>query len=80
MNTLFLQSRAQEVSAENAAKIRSRRIPMKRFQSLLLLSFPVALTGCEAIADIFKAGVWTGVILVVGVIGVIIWLISRSVS
>jgi hypothetical protein len=53
---------------------------MKRFQSLLLLSFPVALTGCEAIADIFKAGVWTGVILVIGVIGVIIWLISRSVS
>ncbi|HEY7219124.1 MAG TPA: phosphatidate cytidylyltransferase [Candidatus Binatia bacterium] len=40
----------------------------------------MALTGCEVIADIFKAGVWTGVILVVGVIGVIIWLISRSVS
>lgn len=53
---------------------------MKRFQTFLLLSFPIALTGCEVIADIFKAGVWTGVILVVGVIGVIIWLISRSVS
>ena len=35
------------------------------------------LTSCEAIEGIFKAGVWVGVIIVVGVIGLIIWLISR---
>jgi len=45
-----------------------------------LLSATVALAGCEVIGDIFKAGVWTGVILVVGAVGVVIWLISRSVS
>jgi hypothetical protein len=53
---------------------------MRRFQSFLLLSFPVALTGCAVIEDIFKAGVWTGVVLVIGAIGIVIWLISRSVS
>jgi hypothetical protein len=53
---------------------------MNRLQSLLMLGVPVTLTGCAVIGDIFKAGVWTGVILVVGVIGVIIWLISKGVS
>jgi hypothetical protein len=52
-------------------------MPMKHLFVLLLLS-AVALTGCEAIADIFKAGVWTGVLLVILVIGVIVWLITRS--
>jgi hypothetical protein len=32
------------------------------------------------IGDIFKAGVWTGVVLVVAVVGVVIWLVARSFS
>ena len=36
-----------------------------------------AFTGCEAIGGIFKAGVWSGVILVVVVIAIIIFIISR---
>ena len=53
---------------------------MKPSHSLFvfLLSATVALAGCEVIGDIFKAGVWTGVILVVGAVGVVIWLISRN--
>jgi hypothetical protein len=39
--------------------------------SLLLLS------GCEVVGGIFKAGVWSGVILVVLVLAVIIFIISR---
>lgn len=42
--------------------------------ALLLTLF---LTSCEAIGDIFKTGVWTGVILVIVGIGVVIWLISK---
>jgi hypothetical protein len=38
----------------------------------------MALTGCEVIGDIFKAGVWTGVLLVILVIGIIVWLVTRS--
>ena len=53
---------------------------MKSFKPFLLLSSPLTLTGCQMIGDIFKAGVWTGVVLVVAVVGVVIWLIARSFS
>lgn len=53
---------------------------MKSYKPILLLSYPLALTGCQMIGDIFKAGVWTGVVLVVAVVGVVIWLIARSFS
>lgn len=42
---------------------------------VLLLSFTLA--SCEVVGDIFKTGMWTGVILVVAVIAVVIWLLSR---
>jgi len=45
---------------------------------VLLLLYTVALTGCEVIGDIFKAGVWVGVVLVMLVIGIIVWLVTRS--
>jgi len=42
------------------------------FFSLLLLS------SCQAIADIFKAGVWVGVLAVVGFIALILFLVTRA--
>ena len=45
---------------------------------VFLLLSPVVLTGCEVIGDIFKAGVWVGVVLVMLVIGIIVWLVTRS--
>jgi hypothetical protein len=38
---------------------------------LLVVLAGMTLTGCEAIAGIFKAGMWTGVILVVLVLMII---------
>ena len=51
---------------------------MKHSSYLVVLLFlsAVALTGCEMIGDIFQAGVWTGVILVVLIIGAIVWLLT----
>lgn len=46
--------------------------------SFLLLCMSVVLSSCEAVAGIFKAGVWTGVIVVVGILGLIIFFISRG--
>lgn len=43
-----------------------------------LLLIIITTSGCQAIADIFKAGVWVGVLLVVLVIGLIFWLIGRG--
>jgi hypothetical protein len=45
----------------------------------LIAIFPIlALSGCEMIGDIFQAGVWVGVLLVVGVIALMVWMFSRS--
>jgi heme/copper-type cytochrome/quinol oxidase subunit 4 len=52
---------------------------MKKLQPLsLLLLFAFMLSSCDAIGGIFKAGMWTGIIVVVAVIILIIWLISRG--
>lgn len=40
--------------------------------------FLFTLTSCEVVAGIFKAGVWSGVLLVVGIIALIIYIISRA--
>lgn len=45
--------------------------------SIIMLSL-LSLTGCEAIETIFKAGMWWGIIVVVGVIAIILWLFSRG--
>lgn len=44
---------------------------------LILFLLTITLTSCDAIGSIFKGGVYTGVIMVVVVIGVVIWGISR---
>ncbi|HYF33101.1 MAG TPA: phosphatidate cytidylyltransferase [Chitinophagaceae bacterium] len=41
---------------------------------LLIISL---LSSCEIIGDIFQAGIWVGVIIVVVIIAVVIWLVGR---
>lgn len=46
-----------------------------------LFSFVIlmlAMTSCEVIGDIFSAGFYTGIILVVGVVLLIVWLIAKK--
>ena len=43
--------------------------------SILLMLF--TLTSCEAIGDIFSAGMYTGIIVVVLVVVLIIWLLRK---
>ncbi|TXF74915.1 phosphatidate cytidylyltransferase [Chryseobacterium sp.] len=52
---------------------------MKKFTLLSLMTIALmTLTGCDAIGTIFKAGMWWGIILVVGVVGLILWLLTRG--
>jgi uncharacterized membrane protein YkvI len=44
----------------------------------LLVVSTMMLAGCELVGDIFEAGVWVGVILVILVIGLIVWLFSKA--
>ena len=49
-----------------------------KYVSLMLLSSTILLfSGCEAIAGIFKAGVWSGVIMVAVVIALIVFVIAK---
>jgi len=43
----------------------------------LLVLASVTVAGCEAIAGIFKAGVWTGVVMVVILIAIIGFVATR---
>ena len=45
--------------------------------TLIALISVFSLSGCEVIGDIFQAGVWVGIIVVVGIIALVIYLISR---
>jgi hypothetical protein len=45
--------------------------------TLLLAAVTISASSCEAIGGIFKAGVWSGVLLVVGIIALVIFIISR---
>lgn len=48
------------------------------FVLTLMVFLGVMFDGCQAIGDIFKTGVWFGVIGVVVIIVIIFWLISKA--
>jgi hypothetical protein len=47
------------------------------YSALLFLVASLLLSSCEAIGNIFEAGIWVGVIIVVVVVALIIWLIRK---
>ena len=51
---------------------------MKNLLYTALLFMMVTLSSCELIGDIFKAGVWVGILIVVGIIALILFLISKA--
>jgi hypothetical protein len=44
----------------------------------LLVAASMTLAGCEAIGDIFKAGVWVGVLFVVIIIAIIGFIAAKA--
>lgn len=52
---------------------------MKAFLNFIVIFFvAISLSSCELAGGIFKGGMWTGVILVVGIIAVVIWALSKA--
>lgn len=46
-----------------------------------LLFFSLSMLGsCSVVGDIFKAGVWSGILIVVAIIALIIYLITKAKS
>lgn len=53
---------------------------MKQYSllGLCLLAMAMTFSSCEVIGGIFKAGMWVGILIVVFVVGLILWLVSRG--
>ncbi len=56
---------------------------MKQFSTtiytiIILLAISMSMSSCEAIAGIFQAGMWTGIIVVALIVGLILYFIGRS--
>jgi len=45
--------------------------------ALLLITVSGTFAGCEVFGDVFKAGMWIGVIVVVAVIALVLWLLRK---
>ena len=43
-----------------------------------LLASSIILTSCDAVGGIFKAGMWVGVIVVVGIVALVLWLLGKA--
>jgi hypothetical protein len=65
------------VSAQQRDKVKDtmRQSPIL---SITLVISIVSLAGCEIAGNIFKAGVWVGAILVIGIIGLVIWMLTKA--
>jgi hypothetical protein len=50
---------------------------MKKYYGFILLLMTMFYGSCAAIETIFKAGMWWGIFLVVVVIGIIFFIISK---
>lgn len=61
-----------------AVLVQNKANIMKKYTVFALLAFlATTLSSCELVEGIFKAGVWSGVIIVVIILALIIWLISK---
>ena len=65
----------------NACRTGIKTTTMKKnlfpaFLAILILAS--TLSSCEAIGGIFKAGVWVGVIIVVAIIALVLFIISKA--
>jgi uncharacterized membrane protein YkvI len=55
------------------------RTPMNKIIAFILLVISTSISaGCELVGDIFEAGVWLGVILVIMVIALLVWLFAKA--
>jgi hypothetical protein len=55
-----------------------RTITLKSTITLFLIASICLLSSCQLIGDVFKAGVWVGVLLVVGFLALVIYLVTRG--
>jgi len=50
---------------------------MRKLYSLTAILFVALLSSCELVGDIFEAGAYTGIIIVVIIVALVLWLFSK---
>ncbi|PKV66970.1 hypothetical protein [Pontibacter ramchanderi] len=50
---------------------------IRLYLPVLFVLLAVTMTSCDVIADIFKAGMWTALIIIVLIVALVGWLFSR---
>jgi hypothetical protein len=60
------------------AKFKNYSMKKYTFYAGLLGTTSLLLTSCEIVGDIFKTGVWVGVVLVIGVIFLIFYFLNKG--
>ena len=53
--------------------MKNQKLSLALFSVMMLV-----LSGCAAIEGIFKAGMWSGIFIVVIIVALIFWLISKA--
>jgi hypothetical protein len=56
----------------------TRSASSRLFLLLVLLAACVSASGCEVIGGIFKAGFWAGIIMVVLVVAIVMFIVSKA--
>lgn len=51
---------------------------MKQYISLLLLFLVTMFSSCEVVGGIFKAGMWTTVIIIVAVVALVLFIVGKA--
>lgn len=46
----------------------------------LLAFITLSTAGCELIGDIFRAGIWVGVLIVLAIVGLVVFVMGRAKS
>ena len=50
------------------------------YQPSLILMMSLFVGGCDAIAGIFQAGMWVGIIGVILIVALVVWIMGRAKS
>jgi hypothetical protein len=58
-------------------KIIGKMRQLQFFNIMAIIMLVASLSSCQVIGDIFRAGVWVGIIVVVLVIAAVFWLFRR---
>lgn len=51
---------------------------MKNLKLFSLFALLLSLGSCAAVETVFKAGMWWGILVVVGIIALLFWILTRG--